>query len=233
MRKLLLVLGLIAVIFLVMPSAMAKFTGQHQFVNGSSVDCERCHTTISNELHAGNAHNWTKGVTPGLDTSPCRICHIPNPNNDVNARYYNPYGGGTAGYHAAAMVECTYCHGEYNGTTLYETSTDTFKSIPSANVTQEFEGGNVEAHRPLYYRAKNASGVDTTDLLKGTNEACIACHTYGANVTIIEPTQYLNVTAIATNCTGWYPGFTGTPDANCYNDGYSFNWSITFGISKP
>jgi|Deesub1362B_J571_1020462.scaffolds.fasta_scaffold00346_8 hypothetical protein len=225
MRKLLLVLGLVAVIFLVMPSAMAKFTGQHQFINGSSVDCERCHTTISNELHAGNAHNWTSS---DVGTSPCRVCHIPNPSDNTKG-YYNPYGGATATYHAAAMVECLFCHGELNGSSILQGSGS--KIIPSANVTQEFEGGNVEAHRPLYYRAKNASGVDTNDMLLGANEACISCHTYGANVTIIEPTQYLNVTANASDCVGWYPGFTGTPDPNCYNDGYSFNWSITFGTN--
>jgi hypothetical protein len=225
MRKLLLVLGLVAVIFLVMPSAMAKFTGQHQFINGSSVDCERCHTTISNELHSGNAHDWNKST---IGTSPCRVCHIPN-NKRPGEDYYNPYGGATASYHAAAMVECLYCHGVRNGTTTDNGGL----TIPGANVTAEFEGGNVEAHKPLYYRAKNASGVDTNDMLQGANEACISCHTYAANVTIIEPTQYLNVTATATNCTGWYSGFTGTPDPNCYNDGYGFNWSITFGINKP
>ena len=226
MRKLLLVLGLVAVIFLVMPSAMAKFTGQHQFINGSSVDCERCHTTISNELHAGNAHNWSKTT---IGTSPCRVCHIPNNQRSTEA-YYNPYGGATASYHAAAMVECLYCHGVRNGTTTDNGG----RLIPAANVTAEFEGGNVEAHKPLYYRAKNASGVDTTDMLQGANEACISCHTYGANVTIIEPVQYLNVTANATNCIGWLPdGSVANPDPNCYNDGYSFNWSITFGINKP
>jgi hypothetical protein len=225
MRKLLLVLGLIAVIFLVMPSAMAKFTGQHKFINGSSVDCERCHTTISNELHAGNAHNWSQST---IGTSPCRVCHIPNNQRPTEA-YYNPYGGATASYHAAAMVECLYCHGIRNGTTTDNGGL----TIPAANVTEEFEGGNVEAHRPLYYRAKNASGVDTNDMLMGANEACIACHTYGANVTIIEPTRYLNITAQADGCTnGWEPG-AATSDPNCYSDGYAFNWLINFSVNQP
>ena len=230
MRRFLLVLGLVAVVFLVMPTAMAKFSGQHQFINGSNVQCTKCHTKVANELHSGQAHNWTQGTTPGLDTSECRICHIPNPNNDANARYYNPYQtGATGSYHAAAMVECTYCHGEYNGSTLYDTPTSTFRAVPKANITHEFENSTIEAHRPLYWRAKNASGKDTVDYLKGANEACIACHTYGANVTIIEPTQYLNITANATNCNGWYPGAT-TSDPDCYSDGYGFNWNITFGI---
>jgi len=225
-RNILLVLGLLATAFLVMPQAMAKFTGQHTFVNGSNVNCERCHTTISDELHSGDAHNWSQST---IGTSPCRVCHIPN-NQRSGEDYYNPYQTGvTASYHAAAMVECTYCHGVRNGT-----STDNGGlTIPAANITSEFEDSTIEAHRPLYYRAKNASGVDTSDLLKGTNEACIACHTTAANVTIIEPTQYLNITATADGCTnGWEPGAT-TADPNCYSDGYSFNWLINMSVYAP
>jgi len=225
LKKMLLVFGLIAIVFLVMPSAMAKFSGQHQFINGSNMNCENCHTTISAELHSGDAHNWSG------TTSACRVCHIPN-NNDATKSLYNDYqSGNTSTYHAAAMVECLFCHGELNGT---NTPQDNSHLIPGANITAEFEDSSgVEAHRPLYFRAKNASGLDTNDMLKGANEACIACHTYAANVTIIEPTRYLNITANASGCTnGWYPGYTGTPDPNCYSDGYSSNWNITFGVNQ-
>ncbi len=217
-------IGIIALMALVMPQVAARFTGQHQFINGTSVKCQTCHPTIYSEILASNVHR-----THGFGKYPCRGCHIPSYADDGNfspsSPYYNPYDGGTGKYHAAALVECTFCHFNNPTCTICHNQ---------ANVTQEFEDSKTEAHRALYYRAENASGKDKTDFLKGTNEACIACHTHGANVTVIEPTQYLNITANAdTNCTGWLPdgSITGvTPD--CYNDGNGFNWSITMGINK-
>ncbi len=218
MRNILLVFGLIAIVFLVMPTAMAKFTGQHEFINGSSVNCTTCHSAIAAELSSGEVHQSLS----------CRDCHIPNTAN-ATLPYYNQGSLGTSTYHAAALIECTYCHGIINGTSTAWTGTP----IPVTNVTQEFVNSQIEAHRPLYYRAENASGIDTTNFLKGANEACIACHTHAANVTIIEPTQYLNITANATDCTGWLPHTTVSGvTADCYNDGNGFNWSIKIDINR-
>ncbi len=163
-----------------MPHVAARFTGQHEFVNGSSVKCQTCHTVISEELHAGEVHQNLS----------CKDCHIPNTAN-ANLPYYNPGLSSTGKYHAAALIECTYCHGIINGTSTAWTETP----INVMNVTQEFVNSDIEAHKSLYYRAENASGKDTSDFLKGTNEACVACHTYAANVTVIGTTQYLNITA--------------------------------------
>ena len=213
MRKMALVFGLLALVFLVMPSATARFTWQHTFYKGSEVDCTSCHKDVGNELNSGHVHNKsTLGVTSDLEA--CKVCHIPNIKND---QYNNTYGGATAAYHAAALIECTYCHGMANGSKVRSGT-----NIPIANITAEFENSNIEAHLPLYKRAMNSSGNDNTDLLKGANEACIACHTATANVTIVG--EYSNLTIIAdlnNSCTGSEPG--------CYqsNGGITTWWNIT------
>ncbi|NOZ59323.1 MAG: hypothetical protein GXO66_07105 [Euryarchaeota archaeon] len=208
---LVLTVGLMALILLVMPSATAKFSLQHRFVNGSGVDCTKCHPSIHSEITSNNVH-----TTHGFKNNPCRGCHIPSyADGDVgglpaSSPYYNPYQGGTGKFHAAALVECTFCHFNNPECTSCHTK---------ANVTAEFENSQVEAHRPLYWRAKNASGVDTGDLLRSSNEACIACHTKAANVTIIQPTQYLNITANFSDCRDGV-------DPNCYS-----GWNLRLDIS--
>ncbi len=194
-----LTIGLIALVLLVMPNAIAKFSGQHEFINGSNVDCGKCHATEHTALSSkSDAH---------INMS-CMDCHIPN-NSSAADKYYNPYQSSgttaTASYHAAALVECLYCHGDLAGNT-----TRFGRVIPAANVTEELLS-DTAAHKP-FFLAANAS-----DLLAGANEACIACHTPAAtNTTVtISATKLLNITANYTACT------TGT---NCYN-----GWEISIG----
>ncbi len=185
-KRLLLVLGLLSLVLLVMPSASAKFTGQHAFIGAQEVQCTKCHPSVGQELQSHKTHNFTvTGITDGA----CRVCHVIRAGGSLN----NSYPGGTSPYHAAALIECTYCHGELAGQpTGYGTN-----PIPGANVTAEFENGaDIEAHFPLYNRSKLGG---TTDFLKGANEACIACHTEAANVTVYEPSLALKINASLTN----------------------------------
>ncbi|WP_456475383.1 hypothetical protein [Candidatus Pyrohabitans sp.] len=215
-RSLLLILGLFALVILIMPNAMAKFTGQHKFINGSGVDCTTCHPSVHSEITSGAVH-----TTHGFNTWPCRGCHIPAyGDGDVgglpsSSPYYNPYGSDTGKFHAAALVECTFCH--FNNPECASCHTKT-------NVTAEFELSTVEAHIPLYKRAKNDSGKDTTDFLMGANEACIACHSYGANVTVYEPAVALKINASLKNSSDC----TENTDPNCYtsSSGNSVSWQI-------
>jgi|Deesub1362B_J571_1020462.scaffolds.fasta_scaffold00346_7 hypothetical protein len=209
MRITLLALGLLAITFLVMPQAVAKFTGQHQFVNGSSVNCGKCHPDIVSEYNSDP--NQPHKVL-GYD---CIDCHI-GPVDPVwgfrikwSERYLllGDENYKDIQFHGAALVECLWCH------------TVTSSLNFGVNISGEFENSTLEAHRPFYWRAKNASGVDTADYLRGANEACISCHTHAANVTIIEPTQYLNITANFSDC------IDGT--SNCYS-----GWNIAFGVNK-
>ena len=194
-KKVLLVLGVLILIITVMPSASAKFTGQHTFISGSEVDCAKCHSRVAQELSGSDVHNFS---VSGYASGACRVCHIIRLGGSLN----NSYQGGTSPYHAAALIECTYCHGENAGKpTGYGTA-----AIPPVNVTAEFENSTLEAHIPLYMSAKYGS----TDLLVGANEACIACHTHAANVTVSEGGAILIINATLTDaCTPWI-------DPNCY-----------------
>ncbi len=211
--RMIFVIGTLILLFFVMPNIIAKYSLQHKFISGEDVDCIQCHPTEYSELTSSDAqashmqHVFFRDPYPPIDYSrPCKACHIPfygsitfqDPTSPYyKTSYYNPYGGGTASYHAAALVECTFCH---------ERCSACHRSPPKANVTAEFENSTIEAHRPLYFRAKNASGLDTNDILAGANEACIACHTHAVNVTIVQPTKYLNVAAYYSG-TGPYSGW--------------------------
>ncbi len=202
-----LTMGVVSLAALAIPNASAKFSLQHEFVNGSNVDCTSCHPRIHGEILSGGVH-----TTHGFATRPCRGCHIPSYGDGspgglpASSPYYNPYQCCTGKFHAAALVECTFCH--FN-------NPDCTGCHTKANVTAEFENSSIEAHRPLYYRGRNASGADLTDMLSGVNEACIACHTQGANVSLVKPGSYLNITAIYSGC-GFQP--------DCY-DGWNISLS--------
>lgn len=213
MKKYLLVFGILAIVFMVMPTAMARFSGQHTFNNGSSVDCTKCHPSINSELMTSEAHNWSATSVSAV----CKNCHIPNrQTNAISGGYLNSYQtGDTSTYHAAALIECTFCHSENNGS-----ATELGNVIPATNVSAEMTG-NLAAHQPLFERARNSSGADTTDWLKGSNEACVACHTAEANVTVTGEYSNLNITAnLSNNC--------ASGDANCYKAaGTSAWWNIS------
>ncbi len=167
-------IGLLALAFLVMPNASAKFAGEHMFISGANVDCKMCHRAEADEITAGTAHVNME----------CQECHIPSKDKEG------------AKFHAAALVECLYCHGKYPGN-----KTSLGSVIPDVNVSEEFIRG-LEAHAPVY----NVS--QEYEFLKGVNEGCIACHTHGAIANIVLPEKYLYILANYTKCEG---------GENCYN----------------
>jgi|Deesub1362B_J571_1020462.scaffolds.fasta_scaffold00259_3 hypothetical protein len=165
MRRVLLLVGVLALMMLVMPTAMAKFQNQHSFLNGSSVDCTKCHSDVNTELQGSDV-----SVHKNLD---CKDCHIA----------LGPQAAGK-GYHAAELVECLYCHDTNAG----QNTTWTNRPIPSNNVTAEITQ-TTAAHKPFY----EAMLTETT--LQGANEACIGCHTnVQVDVAITEQTGY-NISA--------------------------------------
>ncbi len=203
MRGLVLI-GLIVLIFMVMPNAIAKFSLQHKFVNKTEVDCAKCHPAEVSEFTSDPS-------MPHAGTLDCKDCHL-GPNWESGETWYEAsqieqvfYNSNqeTLVLHGAALVECLWCHGDMQ-----------YTFWGGANITAEFENSTIEAHRPLYFRAKNASGLDTNDILAGANEACIACHTHATNVTVAHAEKYLNVTAYYTG-TGAYDG-----------------WNISFSVNQ-
>ncbi len=189
MRGIILI-GLIALMVMVMPNAIAKFSGQHEFINGSNVDCVKCHQKEYNEF-------TSNPDMPHAGTLDCKDCHI-GPNYEIGESWYEASGFEQIFYnpsqerivlHAAALVECLWCHGDMQ-----------YTFWGGANVTAEFENNTIEAHRPLYFVSNSSS------MLAGVNEACIACHTHAANVTIANAEKFLNVTALYTGI-GTYDGW--------------------------
>lgn len=171
----LLTLAVLAVGMFAMPSTLSLFSGQHLIVNGSGVDCKKCHMDIYDEL------TWYQGDPPAPHNSgvlgQCKVCHRTGSlgllwGNDVIGISANKKQNVTANpqAHAAVTVECVFCH-------------DLIVNDTSGN-PQEILGSQ-EAHRS-YYNASNQS-----TLLKGGNEACIGCHTHTTiNVTWRRPAGY-------------------------------------------
>jgi len=124
--KVLLLVGCVALAVALVPQAYSLFQSQHAFVSGEEVNCNKCHTESVSGPHS---------------TMNCQKCH---PSGKVNGKA-----------HAAAAVQCMWCHATGKG------GAPSVKNITSEN----------EAHKTFYENAESAT------FLKGGNEACVSCHT--------------------------------------------------------
>ena len=151
-----LLVSIIAVGMFAVPSTLALYTGSHQFVNGSSVDCGKCHTSsmddIAAELASGTAHY----------TMDCSNCHgYGNTNVDLD-----PVGidGDAADGHAASMnVDCIGCHSGDGATSS--------SGITDENVLAELNLAGAAHHEVTFNDTAENHDIDDRD------QACIACHT--------------------------------------------------------
>ena len=142
-----LLVSIVAVGMFAVPSTLALYTGSHQFVNGSSVECGKCHTSsmddIQAELESGGAHF----------TMSCGNCHGPaNSNVDLSP--------GNATGHAASMdVDCIGCHTSFN------------QSVDDEDVLAELNLASAAHHEVTFNSTADNHDIDDRD------QACIACHT--------------------------------------------------------
>ena len=146
-----LLVSIIAVGMFAVPSTLALYTGSHQFVNGSSVECGKCHTSsmddIAAELASGNAH----------DTMTCSNCHGGS-NSNVDL------APGTADGHAASMnVDCIGCHSG--------NATESDSGVADENVLAELNLEGAAHHEVTFNSSAGNQDIDDRD------QACIACHT--------------------------------------------------------
>ena len=114
--------------------------------------------------------------TDAHKTIGCKDCHITAPKNKGKQ------------FHAAALIECLICHSDPTGTG--------YTNAPKVTASDIF--GADEAHKPLFEKANNTWGV-----LKGANEACIACHTHAGKVVVTEYSNFTinaNLTCDTTQC---------------------------------
>ena len=171
-KILLLSFSIVVVGMFAMPGTLSLFAGQHTFVNGSDVDCKKCHIDIYEQIvcdECGTVHN-------SAALTGCKVCHR---TGSLGLIFGNPAIGisgnnklnitNDPNAHAAVTVECIFCHDLI---------------VEDAGSPQEILGSD-EAHS-TYYNASNQS-----TLLKGGNEACIGCHTHTmVNVTWVRKTGY-------------------------------------------
>ena len=101
-KIILLMMSVVAIGMFVLPSTLALYTGQHEFINGTNVECTKCHgganvfsggSNITLELLNGTPHNSF--------SDNCTACH-------GNSQYTGAYT-----YHSAVggQVTCLGCHG--------------------------------------------------------------------------------------------------------------------------
>lgn len=161
-KLILLIMSVVSVGMFVLPSTLAMYTGQHTFISGDNVQCEKCHGAIV--LANGNAHSTFK----------CDDCHAEaflGYDNSLNITNYLSDGNADKRVHAAAItINCIGCHSNpeyfYNYTTFNNGTKDGI-----VNVSYELEGTG-SAHRYLNLNlTKNTGGFDDKDLV------CVSCHT--------------------------------------------------------
>ncbi|MCK5659791.1 MAG: cytochrome c3 family protein [Methanosarcinales archaeon] len=148
-KVILLLLAVVAIGMFALPSTLAMYSGQHQYVKGENVDCTKCHgatDTMGAELAAGEAH---LALT-------CQSCH-----GFTNAVSTTPNAAtdGTTGHAATtSAISCIDCHIESVGFGTIAIDAD------GLTVMQELANG---AHASLVA----ATGFADVD------DACIGCHT--------------------------------------------------------
>ncbi|MCZ7355988.1 MAG: cytochrome c3 family protein [Candidatus Methanoperedens sp.] len=156
-------LAIAAVGLVALPQTLALFVGQHNFYDTISnnvygggtttnIPCGKCHADIFAELKQPG------GVNAAHRAYGCEGCHMTTAMQKEGIVNGPPdLTGGQ--FHAAASPACLDCHNA------------SFE--PGLNATNILNGPE-EVHKPFANAASNSS------LLKGANEACIACHTHVA-----------------------------------------------------
>lgn len=150
-KIILLLFSVVAVGMFALPSSLALYTGSHTFVNGSSVDCAKCHVSsmddITAELAAGTAHT----------NMSCGTCHGPA-NANVNLSMGNENG------HAASMaIDCIGCH--------WGNASESGNNIDDEDVLRELNLAAAAHHEVTFNASADNQDIDDRD------QACIACHT--------------------------------------------------------
>ena len=212
------IITLVALGFLVLPSTISLFAGQHVWYSlnssgedvGGQIPCEKCHADVAEEMSQLVAAHTNE---TGYGRFECEYCHRTfwfEESDDVNQTIYNKYyftyarvntsptdvqPGKQA--HAASTVPCMYCHsGAEWG--WYHPYTFTGKSC-SCHGTGD--GGD-----PYYYhgdRFFTGCSKDDSDCPVDASAAevpgeCIKCHGTGPPI-YIPPAGGFNLTANTTD----------------------------------
>ena len=162
-KTILLFIAVIAVGMFVLPSTLALYTGQHEFVGANDVDCGKCHGSVAGdgsvggELKNGTAH----------ETMDCGACHSNTwAGVDTTANTSYDYSTGGRAHAAGIGINCIGCHSN----STYVNSTMTATKDGAVNVSQELMAP-AEAHTNMDINSSQTGGINDRDLV------CVACHT--------------------------------------------------------
>jgi hypothetical protein len=192
-RSTLLGVALLTIGLVLMPYTVALYSNQHDWQDGTNVDCTGCHDDITIP---------TTGMHSSLGTASdyCTACH----------QISSSSGEGTTGggvyddEHAAVTVECLDCHGD-----AYSGMEDVWYT--SGDGGGKFINNETEGHHNMTGSSSNNQGAWASDLLVGNNEACIACHTQvSVSVSWTYEAYYLNISASEDLNGYWNVTFTAT-----------------------
>jgi hypothetical protein len=230
-KVLLLSVAVLAIGLFALPSTMSLFAGQHTWVDLNQFKCQKCHQDIYDELQNSAYHG-------GFEASygnACARCHTaPNDTNfnksgaNLSKQAWITYKSKSTAItgqvnftaHAAITVECLACHGTGN---LTAGSNSPLNLMSDTEAHQKFYFASVsnKAVGDVNYSSLKAAGIitgapqwytttgnQTVIQLKGTNAACIGCHTHATvNITWNRAIGY-EMNANVTNA-GWDVNFTG------------------------
>ncbi len=183
-KILLLSIAVISVGLFAMPSTLSLFAGQHTFDKaGNTTICAKCHSDVLSEITNSQYHKSLIG-----SNSECKGCHT---SDRINATLI-PKGNQTSNWTVASYVGLDIANGKFivanastaNGTTINVGSVHAAVTIEcvwchsAVNLTND-------AHS-VY-----ASYANGNTSLKGSNAACIGCHTKTiVNMTWVRKTGY-------------------------------------------
>jgi nitrate/TMAO reductase-like tetraheme cytochrome c subunit len=167
-KKIWLALAVVAIGIVVLPQTIAMFAGQHDWYDttlpGNQVLCAKCHADIFQELSQGGTSS-VNGLhrTQIGDNTGCDSCHV-----TTAPALENLTQGPGGQFHAAASPACLDCHSGTGG---------------GGKSALEIVNGTEEVHKAFINQSVIAK------FLKGSNEACISCHTHiGVNITWTKAT---------------------------------------------
>lgn len=224
--------AVISVGLFALPTTMSLFSGQHTWVDLDEFKCQKCHQDIYEELQSSAYH----GQFEASYGNACARCHTePNATNfnktgaSLTKQAWVAYKSKSTAItgqvnftaHAAITVECLACHGTSN-VTAGKNSPLNLQSNTEAHQKFYYASVSNKAVGDVNYDSLKAAGIitaapqwyttgtynQTVVQLKGTNAACIGCHTHATvNITWNRAIGY-EMTANVTNA-GWDMNFTG------------------------
>ena len=165
-KTILLMISVVAVGMFVLPSTLALYTGSHDFLGPSEVECGKCHSGAAGDQIGASLQNGTAHTS-----FTCKDCHYGTAGT-VGGRFAvdvigNSSDNDVTAHAAGVSVNCIDCH---SYAPIYNVSTKDAQSGAGVNVSYELSLSTA-AHRMLTVNTTGDNGG-----LADNDAVCIACH---------------------------------------------------------